>query len=203
MNAMKSVLLTTLRSQESSRSLFRHAAHQLFEILATEVADLFEAQHCTVATPLGEADGKEFVRPLLFVPILRSGITMLPPFLHYFPDALIGVVGVRREEQTAEPMMYYHNLPPLDGSEQVVILDPMLATGGTMIEVIKLLLEAGVPEQRIIFVGVVCSPEGRQRVQREFPRVTLHIAATDDYLNDHFFIVPGLGDFGDRFFGTE
>ena len=135
--------------------------------------------------------------------ILRSGITMLQPFLEYFPQATVGVIGMRRDEQTAEPHLYYENIPPLQQDQLVLLLDPMLATGGTTVATLKILTERGIKEENVVFVGIVSAPEGVQNLKVNFPQVKTLIAAEDERLNSDFFIVPGLGDFGDRYFGTE
>jgi len=156
-----------------------------------------------IQTPIDTATGIKLADPIVLVPILRSGITMLHAFTHYFPDASIGVVGLRRDEKTAIAHWYYENLPPLSKKEQVIILDPMIATGGTALETLKKLQEHGVPQEKILFVSMVCAPEGLEAIKAKFDQITIITAAVDDHLNAQKFIVPGLGDFGDRYFGTE
>jgi len=128
---------------------------------------------------------------------------LLPTFLRYFEDATVGFVGLARDEETAQAHWYYKKLPAFSGQEYIVILEPMLATGGTALEVLRELQKSGADMNKIIFVSVVCAPEGIKKVNSEFPDVKIITVGIDSHLNDKKFIVPGLGDFGDRYFGTE
>lgn len=203
MNVMKETLLTILRKKNTSRSEFRWTSDRLTHLLACQAADHLATQTYSIESPMGATQGVKFSQNIVLVPILRSGITMFPPFLQYFPFAKIGVVGLKRDEQTAIAHWYYDNVPPIGTDDQVIVLDPMLATGGTLAETLSLLKKKGVAEKNILFVGIVSAPEGEQVIKEKFPEVTLLIAARDEKLNDKKFIVPGLGDFGDRYFGTE
>src|SRR5690606_34130459 len=131
----------------------------------------------------------------ILVPILRSGMSMLPVFMSHFEQARVGVVGFKRDEKTAIAHEYYANVPPMSGNEDVIILDPMIATGGTAVAIIRLLLDRGVREDRIHFVAIIGSKEGLQRVHAAAPHITLICAAEDPHMNKDKFIVPGLGDF--------
>jgi uracil phosphoribosyltransferase len=130
-------------------------------------------------------------------------MAMLPAFLEIFPEAAVGVVGLRRDEKTAQAHWYYKNLPPFDASASVIILDPMIATGGTALEVLKYVCAQGARQENIIFSSIVSAPEGMKAIKREFGAITVICAGYDYGLNIHKFIIPGLGDFGDRYFGTE
>lgn len=194
--------LTILRDKSTPMTDFRKAAHQLALVLAHEAADYVATKKVPVATPLGTTEGIVWQRPIVLAPILRSGITMLPAFLEYFEEASIAVIGIKRDEKTAEPHPYYCNVPPLTHDHQIIMLDPMLATGGTSCDAIGMLIEKGAAQEHILFVSMVSAPEGVADVRKMYPKVTMLIAAEDKELSPKKFIIPGLGDFGDRFFGT-
>jgi len=203
MNILKNSLLTQLRDKNTSRADFRRLANSLSHVLAQEIAEKLSTETVSCETPVTTTTGIQFSGSIVLVPILRSGIAMVPAFISYFPDARIGVMGLKRDEKTAQAHQYYANLPPLTADDQIIILDPMLATGGTAVQTIAALTEKGVSEKRIHFVGIVAAPEGEKAVRSAAPGVNLCIAARDEKLNDKKFIIPGLGDFGDRFFGAE
>ena len=137
------------------------------------------------------------------LPVIRSGLSLLPTFLKYYQNAKVGFVGLARDEETAQAHWYYKKLPALSGKEYIIILEPMLATGGTALLVLEELKNSGADMNKIIFVSVVCAPEGIEKINAEFPSVKIITVGVDSHLNDKKFIVPGLGDFGDRYFGTE
>lgn len=197
---MKEALLTVLRDKTTPPSAFRKTAEQLAAILAVEMARCLPSEICNVETPLAQYTGKRLTSEIALVPILRSGLALLPTFLHFFPNAKVGFVGVRRDERTAESHLYYDNLPNLDKQDQVLILDPMLATGGTATLTIRLLQHQKVPLENIYLLGIICSTPGRMAVQEAFPEVHIRYMTEDPILNDAKYIVPGLGDFGDRYF---
>jgi len=203
MNQAINYYLTILRNKETARCAFRQAAHQIADLLAQEAANHLKVRTITVQTPLAQASGIVYDDPQVIVPILRSGITMLPSFLRYFCDSRVGVVGLKRDEKTAIAKKYYSNIPPIDAQTQIIIIDPMIATGGTAIETLALLKEKGAIESQILFVSIVSSPEGIKIIKTSYPEVTIITASCDDGLNDKKYIVPGLGDFGDRYFGSE
>jgi len=128
---------------------------------------------------------------------------MLRPFLHYYSSAKIGVVGLKRDEETAKAHLYYQNIPEITPQDKIIILDPMISTGGTGIETLKILENLGVEDKRVIFASIICAPEGIGAMLAEFPRLTILQAGIDEKLNQDKFIIPGLGDFGDRYYGTE
>ncbi|MFC1845529.1 uracil phosphoribosyltransferase [Candidatus Dependentiae bacterium] len=203
MEHAKQIFMTILRDKKTSRPKFRQASNRLANILAHEAAAHLSVKKTSIETPIDSATGITFANPIVLVPILRSGITLLHAFLHYFENATVGVVGLKRDEETAQAHWYYENLPPLTGKEQIIILDPMIATGGTGVETLRKLKEHGITQDRILFVSVVCAPEGLEAIRAEFPDIKIITVAIDDHLNAKKFIVPGLGDFGDRYFGTE
>ena len=203
MENAKNLFLTILRDKNTSRPNFRKAADTLSGILAHETLNHIPMKKIEVQTPIEKTIGIKIAHPVTLVPILRSGITMVEPFLHYFYDAKIGVVGLRRDEETAKANLYYNNIPPIEPDDTVIILDPMIATGGTGVETLKILKDKGIKEKNIIFASIISSPEGIDHVRLHSPNITILTAGIDQRLNDKKFIVPGLGDFGDRYFGTE
>jgi len=203
MKILSNVLISQLRRKDLPRGLFRLHAHQLALCLAQQAAEHLATTTTNIATPLGTAQGTAFQKPLMLVPILRSGLVLLPAFIEYFPDATIGCVGMKRDEKTAIPNLYYCNLPKLAGNEQIIMLDPMIATGGSSIATLEILQKKGIDPNTVLFVAVIASEEGLHAVQKAFPKITILVTAVDKELNKTKFIVPGLGDFGDRYFGTE
>lgn len=196
-------ILTILRDKNTPHNVFRKASKKLAHLLAHEAASLLPTTAVTVETPCGISEGLRTTRDVVIVPVWRSGLALLQPFLDHFENARVGFIGLRRDEETAQAERYYANIPHIHDNEWVIILDPMLATGGSCIATIELVLERGAKEEQIMFVGVVGASEGIQRVHEHFPHITMIIAAEDKILNNKNFIVPGLGDFGDRYFGTE
>lgn len=197
---MKETLLTLLRDQSTPLHPFRAAADQLAQILAFESAQWLAKKECKVQTPLGTAHGHTIGEIPLLVPILRAGLVLLPAFLQVYLRAPVGLLGIRRDEATAHPKLYYQNLPSISGENPVFILEPMIATGGSAKLAIELLQKMGAKQIRII--SVLGSQEGVDRLKKEHPEVILQIAQIDPKLNAERMIVPGLGDFGDRYFGT-
>lgn len=200
---MKETLLTTLRDRHVSRQLFRHVTDQLSLILASEAGEYLDKIDQTVFTPLTETKGKGLAGELVIVPILRAGLAMLPAFLRFYPDASVGFLGMRRDETTKQPHLYYENLPELTDHSTVIVIDPMIATGGSGILALEKTRELGIAEEKIIYVGILAAPEGIEAVKTRFPKINLVVGHVDDHLNQDAFIVPGIGDFGDRYFGTE
>lgn len=199
---MKESLLTILRDKNTSQKDFRIAAEKLASILAAEEASLIKQKKIPVQTSLSQTIGNEISQKVCLVAILRSGITLLPPFVHFFDEASIGILGIRRDEKTFEPNLYYQNLPSLDKDTLIIILDPMIATGGTLSLAIKLLLEKGAKQSNIIAHSIIAAPQGIKKVQDTYKEVCINTVAIDETLNAKKYIVPGLGDYGDRYFGT-
>jgi uracil phosphoribosyltransferase len=193
-------ILTVLRNKDSDISQFRAAAEIAGIVLAVNATQHLATKEIQITTPLTECTGWALAREIVLVAVLRAGLSLLEPFLKLLPDAAIGHIGIRRNEHSAAPERYSLHLPPLV-NRSVFLLDPMLATGGSACESIKMLLEAGA-EPRINLVSLIAAPEGIRRVQSEFPQIELTVGVVDERLNERFFIVPGLGDFGDRLYGT-
>ena len=154
----------------------------------------------TVDTPLGPADGRKVGPDIVVVPVLRAGLGMLDAVLELVPNARVGHIGLQRDEITAVASRYYSKLPASLRSSFVLMIDPMLATGGSAVAAIQLLQEAGAEHIRI--VCIVAAPEGIRTVEQHHPDVSIYTPVVDRCLNDHKYIVPGLGDFGDRLYGT-
>ena len=154
----------------------------------------------TVSTPLEDVEAHSLADPIVLVPILRAGLGLLEPLVDLFPEARVGYIGLERDDATFKPTTYYSKLPKVDDS-RVFVLDPMLATGGSASAAIKAVREAGA--SRIRMVSVVAAPEGVKVLEDAHPDVDIVTAAVDRELNDRAFILPGLGDFGDRLYGTQ
>jgi uracil phosphoribosyltransferase len=192
-------LLTSLRDESTPPPLFRLLAKRLSLLLAMEATRGIPTASRTVTTPLAEAEGTAFAAPLVAVPILRAGLGMLEAVTELFPEVPVGYLGLERDHATFQPSTYYSKLPDIGGS-YVLLLDPMLATGGSAAAACASLYGAG--PARVTLLSVVAAPEGIRRLEDEHPSLDVVTAAVDERLNDQAYIVPGLGDFGDRLFGT-
>ena len=203
MRKAEEYFLSILRNKHTPRGAFRVAAEQLTTLLAVRALEHVQMKEITIETTLAKTTGLTFDQRIILVPILRSGMTMVEPFLRILPEALVGVVGLRRDEETAKAHWYYENIPPLKTTDQVVIVDPMIASGGTGMQTLELLHKKGADMKKLLYVSMVSSPEGIQEIKKAFDTITIITAAEDTELNAQKYIVPGLGDYGDRFFGTE
>ena len=193
--------LGRLRAAETAPREFRALIHDLALMLILEAtADLRLAPYA-LQTPLGPAVGERVVESVAVVPILRAGLGMVGAALQLFPDAAVWHLGLYRDEASLKPVEYYNRLARVSPCDRAYILDPMLATGGSAVAAIALLRARGIA--RVGVVTIIAAPEGIEAVEAADPEVALHVAAVDDRLNDHGFIVPGLGDAGDRQFGTH
>jgi uracil phosphoribosyltransferase len=193
--------LATLRDKRTGPEEFRRTANRISLLLAAEALCDIPTRDVTVDTPLGPAPSRVIGADLVVVPVLRAGLGMLDAVLELVPGARVGHIGLQRDEITAIASRYYTKFPPgLDGGH-VLIIDPMLATGGSAVAGIRLLREAGA--RNIVMICIVAAPEGVALVEREFPEVHIYTPVVDQGLNEHKFIVPGLGDFGDRLYGTN
>jgi uracil phosphoribosyltransferase len=192
-------LLTQLRDVETPPPLFRTLAKRLTIALVLEAVRGLPMVEVEVETPLERTTGGLIYPDLVAVPILRAGLGMLEAVTELFPEISVGYVGLERDDETLRPTSYYEKIPPLEG-RHVLLLDPMLATGGSAAVACTRLAERE-PDQ-ISFVCVVAAPQGAERMEREHPEVPVFAAAVDRDLNDKGYILPGLGDFGDRLFGT-
>ncbi len=192
--------LTRLRDKTTKPKKFRELIREISALLAYEATADLETAPMSVETPMGEAAGVELKQPIGLVPILRSGLGMVEGIWGLMPTAEVWHIGLYRDEQTLQPVQYYNKLPLEPTVSVCLVLDPMLATGGSAVATVDILKEWGV--QRIKFLGILAAPEGVKAMQEAHPDVPLHLAVIDKKLNQHGYIVPGLGDAGDRQFGT-
>lgn len=192
--------LAAIRAQEAPSHQFRRHLNLLARMLFLEATRDLPLREIPVRTPLTQTTGARLERPVVFVPILRAGLGLLDGILPLMPDATVAHVGIKRNEETALPQSYYANLPANLDCADVFLLDPMLATGGSACEAARQLKAAGA--SRITMICVVSCPEGLAAMKRTHPDVPIFTAAIDHGLNEKSYIVPGLGDAGDRYFGT-
>ena len=195
-------LLSVLRNRSTPTAEFRRASDQLARVLSARFIESLEGVSYTCRDGKhGTAEGAHDLSDILIVPVMRAGLSLVPAFTELMPGAPVGIVGIERDEETAEPGLYYEKLPAVHRA-RALILDPMLATGGSACLVASLLTELGYKIGNIHFVGVLAAPEGMDRLSKVIPRPNIMVAAVDQGLDQHNFIVPGLGDYGDRYYGT-
>jgi len=192
--------LVALRDIHTGTDAFRRHARLLTLILAFHVLQELPTREVVVATPLEETSGRVVDRNVIFVPVLRAGLAMLDAMSDFVPGSKVGFVGLERDEETAIAHSYYQKLPAQLAGAETIILDPMLATGGSAATTADLL--RGHQANHIRLACIVAAPEGIELVQKRHPDVHIYTAVIDQGLNERKFIVPGLGDFGDRYFGT-
>ena len=192
--------LATLRDAATPPELFRRVAVRISLLLASEATRDIPASPVEVLTPLGVAAGRRVDGDVVVVPVLRAGLGMLDAVLELIPTARVGHIGLQRDEMTAVASRYYSKLPAQMAGSFVLMIDPMLATGGSAVAALDLLARAGAREVRMICI--VAAPEGIALVEQQHPDVHIFTPVVDERLNEHKFIVPGLGDFGDRLYGT-
>lgn len=194
--------LTIMRDIRTGTKDFRELLEEIAMLMAYEVTRDFETKDVEIETPLCKTTQKMFIGPDVgIIPILRAGLGMVSGFQKLLPSAKIGHIGLYRDPETHEPVEYYCKLPVDAETRELIVVDPMLATGGSAIDAITLIKRRGCSKIRL--VNLVAAPEGIAAVQKAHPDVDIYIAAVDECLNDHAYIVPGLGDAGDRIFGTK
>lgn len=192
--------LASLRDKTTRPSQFRSLAHRISLILAVEASRALPTATVAIDTPLETTPGQQLQADIVVVPVLRAGLGMLEAVLEILPHARVGHIGLQRDEQTAVASQYYKKLPPDLSHSTALIIDPMLATGGSAVAAITMLQRAGAQDIRLICI--VTAPEGIAEVERAHPGVHIFTPVIDRELNAHKFILPGLGDFGDRLYGT-
>jgi len=194
--------MALLRSVDTSTREFRQLVGEIATLLAYEATRSLETELVSVRTPLETMEGRRIPGDrIVLVPILRAGLGMVDAVATLFPNAGVGHIGLYRNEQTLEPVSYYFKIPPLGGEKVYLVLDPMLATGGSASAAITKLKESGA--RRIRLICLVAVPAGAERMMKDHPDVAVFVAALDRELNEHGYILPGLGDAGDRLFGTQ
>lgn len=192
--------LTRLRDQRTRPQEFRRVLGEVASLLLYEATRSFAVKTTPVSTPLERARGFQLERDVVLVPILRAGLGMLDSILQLIPNARVGFIGLKREETTLRAMSYHKSLPPDLSKFEVILIDPMLATGGSTVAAMDLLAELGA--RRVRLVNLVAAPEGIRRVRQSYPKLPIFTAAIDRQLNEKGYILPGLGDAGDRLFGV-
>jgi uracil phosphoribosyltransferase len=192
-------IVTHLRDRTTKPVTFRTLTYQIGLLLAVEATRQLPTRQCTIETPLEAHQGSVLAQSLAIVPILRAGIGMVQPFTDLFPDIEVGYVGLERDHETAIARNYYCKLPALD-QKWTLILDPMLATGGSAVQAIQLVKASGA--RKCAVACVVAAPEGVAAVEAIDPDIAIYAAALDRELDERKYILPGLGDFGDRLYGT-
>lgn len=194
-------LLARLRERDTGPAEFRTLTRRIGWLLVIEATRDLMTERITVETPLEETKAYRLAEPLVAIPVLRAGLGLLDATTDLYPDTVVGYLGLERDEHTLEPRDYYAKLPPMEG-RRAVILDPMLATGGSGAAAIAH-VKANASPTSISFVCIVAAPEGVARLDADHPEVPIVAGALDRQLNDVGFIMPGLGDFGDRLHGTD
>jgi uracil phosphoribosyltransferase len=192
--------LAALRDKTTTPEHFRRAAKRISVLLVAEALNDLSSENVIIETPLGPAPGRRAGSDVVVVPVLRAGLGMLDAVLELVPSARVGHIGLQRDEETAEASWYYSKLPKRLGESYVLMIDPMLATGGSAVAALDHLRQAGA--QIIRMICIVAAPEGVALVETHHPQVAIYTPVIDEKLNDHKYIVPGLGDFGDRLYGT-
>lgn len=190
-----------MRDVNTGTKEFKELVSELSTLICYEATRDLPTQEAEVQTPLATAKVRVLAgRKLAFVPILRAGLGMVDGMLSLVPAARVGHIGLYRDPETLQPVEYYCKLPSDIAERDVIVLDPMLATGGSASDAVAMIKQRGA--KSIKFIGLIAAPEGLQRLQKDHPDVQIYVAALDECLNDHGYIVPGLGDAGDRIFGT-
>jgi uracil phosphoribosyltransferase len=192
--------LTRLRDKRTGPQEFRRVLSEVAALMLYEATRSFDIMPVSVTTPLGAARGSQLKREVVLVPVLRAGLGMLDSILQLIPHARVGFIGLKREETTLRAIPYHKSLPPDLSRFEVILIDPMLATGGSAVAAMDLLTELGA--KRVRLVNLVAAPEGIRQVHSHYPALPIFTAAVDRKLNQKGYIVPGLGDAGDRLFGV-
>lgn len=192
--------LTHLRDKTTKPPLFRTLTKKISSLLALEASYDLKTKTIDIETPLESTEGKIIDEKIIVIPILRAGIGMIEPLMDLFPNVKVGYIGIQRDEETAEPHHYYLKLPDIRNN-LVFVTDPMLATGGSASSAIEKIKKFN--PKKIILLTIVSAPEGIKRINIDHPDVLIYTASVDRKLNEKKYILPGLGDFGDRLYGTE
>ena len=194
--------LSILREKSTSVKEFRELISEIAMLMCYEATRDLPLEEIEIETPVAKAKVKHIAgKKLAIVPILRAGLGMVDGMVSMMPNVKVGHIGLFRDPETLEPVKYYFKMPPDIEERDVIVVDPMLATGGSASAAIKFLKDDGVKHVKLM--GIIGAPEGVKRMQEDHPDVDIYVAALDDHLNEHGYIVPGLGDAGDRIFGTK
>lgn len=193
--------LALIRDENTGTKDFSQTVEEIGMLMAYEVTRDFPTEECTTKTPCGLAKTKKIAKPVVIVPILRAGLGMVDGIRNLIPTAKVGHVGLYRDEETLIPHEYYVKFPPNIKDSIVLLVDPMLATGGSVCHALDVVKRSGAKDIR--YVGLVGAPEGVEKVQELHPDIDIYLASLDEKLNENGYIIPGLGDCGDRLFGTK
>lgn len=193
--------MTILRDKETQNNYFRTLVKEITQMIVFPATHHLRLEKKPIVTPVAKMIGHQVAQDVLVVPIMRAGLGMLDAFTEMIPTAKVGHIGFARDEKTLKASTYLVKLPKIDAKTEVFILDPMLATGGTLVQAIDLIKKKG--GRFISYLGLVAVQEGIRNVLKHHPELKIYLASLDQQLNDHGFIVPGLGDAGDRLFGQE
>lgn len=193
--------MSQVRNINTNTKAFRETVSEIGALITYEITRDFKTRPIEIETPMAKMTAHELEKPVVIVPILRAGLGMVDGIHNIIPTAKIGHIGLYRDEETLEPKAYYQKFPKTIQESVVLVVDPMLATGGSASYAIQVLKESNVKDIR--YVGLVGCPEGVQRLQEDHPDVSIYLAALDEKLDENGYIVPGLGDCGDRLFGTK
>jgi uracil phosphoribosyltransferase len=193
--------IAALRDKATSSPEFRRLMRRLAILLAYEATKNLQLRHTVIETPLTDTEGQVLSQRIGLIPILRAGLGLVDPVLDLIPDAEVWHLGFYRDERTLRPVEYYKKLPPGDPVDVALILDPMLATGGSAVAAIEAVTEWGVPDIKLL--AMIAAPEGLDAVEEKFPDTDIFVCAIDAQLNDSGYIIPGLGDAGDRTFNAR
>lgn len=192
-------LLTKLRNKNTDRAQFRNYSQRLATMLLIEASRHLQLNKITVTTPIATTTGYELAESIVIVPIMRAGLDFIQPAIDLFPEAHIGFIGIARDEQTALPAEYYYKMPAKIENQVHFIVDPMCATGGSIIHTVNSLKAEN--RENIIIVTILAAPESIAAIQNKFPEISIVTAQIDNNLNEKKYICPGLGDYGDRLYG--
>lgn len=192
--------MSTIRDERTAHRPFRATLSQIAGLMVFEVTRSFKTKRVEIITPVTKTTGQRLEGTITIVPVLRAGLGMIDGILEVMPEARVGHLGLARDEHTLEPIAYLNKLPVDIDAGPVILVDPMLATGGSASAAISMLKDAGAKD--ISMICLVAAPEGVERLQKDHPGLTIYAAALDDHLNEKGYIVPGLGDAGDRMYGT-
>ena len=192
--------LTLLRRKETPSKIFRQTVEEIATFMIYEVAKNFQLKEIEIETPIKKCNAKVLAEEFVIVPILRAGLGMVSGALKVLPNAAVGFIGLVRDETTHQPIEYYKKLPPNISGKKIIVVDPMLATGGSSSAALQMLKNDGAKD--IVFVCIISAPEGIKKISEDHPEIPIYTAAIDERLNENAYIVPGLGDAGDRIFDT-
>lgn len=193
--------LALIRDEKTGTKDFSQTVEEIGMLMAYEVTRDFPTEECETKTPCGIAKTKKLAKQVVIVPILRAGLGMVDGIRNLIPTAKIGHIGLYRDEETLEPHEYYVKFPQNMENSLVLVVDPMLATGGSVCHALDIVKKTGAKDVR--YVGLVGAPEGVKKVQELHPEIDIYLASLDEKLNENGYIIPGLGDCGDRLFGTK